>query len=66
MRMAGSALGLTTRTVAFHKYRIMERLGARSGANLVKFAVRNCLHEDVNVAPDADSEIRKDTLIPGF
>lgn len=59
MRMAGSALGLKPRTVAFHKYRIMERLGARSGADLVKFAVRNCLLEDAELAPGPNSEIRK-------
>jgi DNA-binding CsgD family transcriptional regulator len=27
--------------VAFHKYRIMESLGARSNAELVRYAVRN-------------------------
>jgi DNA-binding CsgD family transcriptional regulator len=34
---------LTTRTVAFHKYRIMEVLGAKNNADLVKYAVRNHL-----------------------
>jgi DNA-binding NarL/FixJ family response regulator len=32
---------MTTRTVAFHKYRIMESLGATSNAELVRYAVRN-------------------------
>jgi DNA-binding CsgD family transcriptional regulator len=27
--------------VAFHKYRIMEVLGAKSSADLVKYAIRN-------------------------
>jgi DNA-binding CsgD family transcriptional regulator len=29
------------RTVAYHKYRMLEVLGAMSGADLVKYAVRN-------------------------
>ena len=41
MRMVGSALGMTPRTVAFHKYRLMERLGAKSFAEVVRFAERN-------------------------
>jgi DNA-binding CsgD family transcriptional regulator len=41
--MASSALGMTERNVRFHKYRIMERLGAKSVVDLVKFAVRNRL-----------------------
>jgi DNA-binding NarL/FixJ family response regulator len=41
MKEVGSILNMKTRTVAFHKYRIMEALGARSNADLVKYAVRN-------------------------
>jgi DNA-binding NarL/FixJ family response regulator len=41
MKEIGSILHTTTRTVAYHKYRIMELLGARSNAELVKYAVRN-------------------------
>jgi len=41
MKEVGGILNMTTRTVAFHKYRIMELLGARSNAALVKYAVRN-------------------------
>jgi DNA-binding NarL/FixJ family response regulator len=37
----GGILNVTTRTVAFHKYRIMEALGAKSSADLVRYAVRN-------------------------
>jgi len=40
MKEVGVALKMTTRTVAFHKYRIMEKLGAKSGAELVRYAVR--------------------------
>lgn len=41
MKEVGGILNMTTRTVAFHKYRIMEVLGARSSAELVRYAVRN-------------------------
>jgi DNA-binding NarL/FixJ family response regulator len=43
MNEVGTILHMTTRTVAYHKYRIMEILGARSNAELVKYAVRNNL-----------------------
>ena len=41
MKEVGAILDLTTRTVAFHKYRMMEQLGLKSSAELVKFAVRS-------------------------
>src|SRR5205807_5467249 len=41
MKEIGSILHMTTRTVAFHKYRIMEVLGAKSSAELVRYAIRN-------------------------
>jgi len=41
MKEIATTLNMTTRTVAFHKYRIMEVLGAKSSADLVKYAVRN-------------------------
>jgi DNA-binding NarL/FixJ family response regulator len=41
MKEIGGILNMTTRTVAFHKYRIMEVLGAKSSAELVRYAVRN-------------------------
>lgn len=41
MKEIGGTLHMTTRTVAFHKYRIMEVLGAKSNAELVRYAVRN-------------------------
>jgi DNA-binding NarL/FixJ family response regulator len=40
MKEVGAILNMTTRTVAFHKYRIMEVLGAQSNADLVRYAVR--------------------------
>src|SRR4029077_3765120 len=41
MKEVGDILNMTTRTVAFHKYRIMEVLGVQSSADLVRYAVRN-------------------------
>jgi DNA-binding NarL/FixJ family response regulator len=41
MKEVASVLNLTPRTVAFHKYRIMEILGATNSAELVRYAVRN-------------------------
>jgi DNA-binding NarL/FixJ family response regulator len=41
MKEVSAVLHMTTRTVAYHKYRIMEVLGAKSNAELVKYAVRN-------------------------
>lgn len=43
MKEVGAILNMTPRTVAFHKYRIMEVLDARSNADLVRYAVRNHL-----------------------
>jgi DNA-binding NarL/FixJ family response regulator len=40
MKEVGAILDLTPRTVAFHKYRMMEQLGLKSSAELVKFAVQ--------------------------
>ncbi len=41
MKEVGDILHMTTRTVAYHKYRMMEVLGAKSNAELVKYAIRN-------------------------
>ncbi len=40
MKETAARLGITPRTVAFHKYRIMQQLSLRSSAELVQFAVR--------------------------
>ncbi|HUK33419.1 MAG TPA: response regulator transcription factor [Vicinamibacterales bacterium] len=39
MKEVAAALNLTVRTVAFHKYRMMEMLKIKSSAELVRFAV---------------------------
>jgi DNA-binding NarL/FixJ family response regulator len=41
MKEAGDILNLTPRTVAFHKYAIMERMGLKTGAELVQYAVEH-------------------------
>ena len=41
MKEAAWVLKVTPRTVAFHKYRIMEDLGFRTNADLIQFAVKN-------------------------
>jgi len=41
MKEAASVLNLTTRTVAFHKYRIMSALGIHTNADLIQYAIRN-------------------------
>ena len=41
MKEVADILNMKMRTVAYHKYRMMEVLGARSNADLVKYAVRN-------------------------
>jgi len=43
MKEVASVLNLTTRTVAFHKYRIMEVLNVKSNAQLVQYAIRHHL-----------------------
>jgi DNA-binding CsgD family transcriptional regulator len=41
MKEVSDILHMSTRTVAYHKYRMMEVLGAKSNAELVKYAVKN-------------------------
>jgi DNA-binding NarL/FixJ family response regulator len=43
MKEVGAILHMTPRTVAYHKYRMMEALGTKCSTELVKYAVRNHL-----------------------
>jgi len=43
MKEVADILHMTTRTVGWHKYRIMEVLGTKNNADLVKYAMRNHL-----------------------
>ena len=40
MKEVATVLDLTPRTVAFHKYRMMEQLKVKSTAELVQYAVK--------------------------
>jgi DNA-binding NarL/FixJ family response regulator len=40
MKQVSAVLAISTRTVQYHKYRIMERFQLKSGAELVQFALR--------------------------
>ena len=43
MKEAASILNVSARTIAFHKYRMMEQLNIKTTAELVQFAVREHL-----------------------
>ncbi len=49
MKEAAQILKVAPRTIAYHKYRIMERFQLKSNAELIQFAVR---HVVVSVQPD--------------
>ena len=55
MKEVGSILGITTRTVSFHKYRIMSVLGVTTSAELVRYAVRNHMIAAQSWSAAADS-----------
>lgn len=41
MKEAADILNVTARTIAFHKYRMMEELRVRTTADLIQFAIKN-------------------------
>jgi DNA-binding CsgD family transcriptional regulator len=41
MKEVGKVLNVTARAVAFHKYKAMERMGFKTSAELIQFAIRN-------------------------
>jgi DNA-binding NarL/FixJ family response regulator len=41
MKEAAGVLNVATRTIAFHKYRVMEDLKLKTTADLIQFAMRN-------------------------
>ncbi len=41
MREVATMLKITQRTVAFHKYRIMEKLEISSNAELIRYAIKH-------------------------
>ena len=46
MKEAATVLNIAVRTIAFHKYRIMEDFGLKTNADLVRFAIREHLISD--------------------
>lgn len=63
MKEIAAELGIATRTVAYHKYRMMETLSLRSSAELVGFAVRNGLGGDA-LAARAKASPRRRAVAP--
>src|SRR6185436_4347054 len=53
MKEAAGILNLTPRTIAFHKYSIMEHLGIRTTAELVRYAVQLGMVADSSTPPVA-------------
>jgi len=47
MKQVGAVLNVSTRTVAFHKYRIMEQYGLGSNSELFRFAMKQRVVSDV-------------------
>ncbi len=43
MKEAAKILNVTPRTVAFHKYRMMEQLNLKNHADLIQLAIRECM-----------------------
>ena len=43
MKEAANILKVTPRTIAFHKYRMMEQLNLKNNADLIQLAVRECV-----------------------
>jgi DNA-binding NarL/FixJ family response regulator len=43
MKEVAAVLNVTTRTVAFHKYRIMEEFNLKNNSDLVRFAIKEHL-----------------------
>ena len=43
MKEAAKILNVAPRTVAFHKYRMMEQLNLKNNADLIQYAIRECI-----------------------
>ena len=50
MKEAAYILEVSMRTIAFHKYRMMEQLGLKSSAELIQFAVEQRIVSPQNYA----------------
>ena len=58
MKSVARRLGITPRTVAFHKYHAMEALGLRSNSELIKFAIHHRLLSSNDTLPATDTHGR--------
>ena len=47
MKEAAEVLSIAVRTIAFHKYRIMEDFGLKTNSDLIRLAMREHLISDV-------------------
>ena len=45
MKEVAAILNVTPRTVAFHKYTMMEQLNIKTGAELIQYAIKNSIVE---------------------
>jgi len=52
MKEAAAELNVATRTIAFHKYQIMEEHGLRNNSDLVRFAMKQQVAAADEIAPD--------------
>lgn len=57
MKEVARRLGITARTVAFHKYKVMEANGLRTNADLLRFAVRCGLLDPVSQKPISPQQV---------
>ncbi len=62
MKAVARQLGITARTVAFHKYHAMESLGLRDNSALIDFAVRHGMLGEIAAASPRNRQSRANTL----
>jgi len=48
MKIVADILRIAPRTVAFHKYRVMQDLGLKSNAELIQFAIKESTYNPIN------------------
>jgi len=52
MKETAATLNVATRTIAFHKYRIMEEFGLKTNSDLVRFAIKErMIKPDIDLRP---------------
>ena len=66
MKEAGLLLGVAPRTIAFHKYKIMSDFGLPTTADLVRFAMRQSLVNELPVTGRTQMDVDTTFLAPGY